>query len=558
MNPLDVNNDLNNPDFPQATNGQPAPAQPPGIAIGSQQAPAAMPTPPPSNYSGMTPQETANAKAAVMAQVKAGTLSQAQADTAIAGLPQSSVPASAPVPAPVAKDAKDLLPPPTAQPTAQPTASGPSEAELGSFLQTRQTGGVPLSAYKKDLDDKTKINAEHIKSLDEATAAQEEANRQRAEQSQTLLENSTIARLQFEHDQKELADRRNKVSKDYDGMHSKINAQLDELDAKGLDPKRYFKNAGTAANIGNALTIGLTQFGQGLARRSGNPALDIVNKQIDDDIESQKYDMDKAYKVLSKRGELANNKFDANLAMIRAEGESKLSAWTVADRDLDRQAKLLGDNYTANTAFQQMKLGIQEKIAEVKKTQTDQEMNYQVKANPVRSVGPNPEQRKAVLDRAQKQFDDANTAGKPISWTEALQRGAQQGLGIPVGGERSDISHPQKGDTKTPIPMKPDLVQRLTSMPSQSTNWSPVSRNVQGTGEFANKQELEQTQAAMRARLSELRYSPRIIENVVKPFLPQAGDSEDTLRRKAVGFANQFGNNAIPQAAGTDGSDGDK
>ena len=77
-----------------------------------------------------------------------------------------------------------------------------------------------------------------------------------------------------------------------------------QLASKTIDPEHYWNSKSTAGKIMATIGLMLGQVSAGLTKSGVNPALVMLNKAIDDDINSQKEDMNNGWKAYDKLHEL--------------------------------------------------------------------------------------------------------------------------------------------------------------------------------------------------------------------------------------------------------------
>lgn len=149
-------------------------------------------------------------------------------------------------------------------------AAAPQEAALptpGIGLQSGLGGGQEKQAQ----------------GLRQEAAAQSVLGAKEAEIQQTALENQQEVAAGFEEKQKLIMD--------------EFNAVKDDIKAGHIDPTRYLGNMSTPGKVMTAIGLLLGGLGGGSSDR--NPAMDILNKDIEADIDAQKAEMNKKVSLLS-------------------------------------------------------------------------------------------------------------------------------------------------------------------------------------------------------------------------------------------------------------------
>lgn len=140
------------------------------------------------------------------------------------------------------------------------------------------------------------------------------------------------------------------IQRDYKAQEDKLVADIesanisarqamdDATKVAAIDPRRFWNNMSTGQKIGAAISIALSGIGMGIAGRPGeNPALSLIQKQIDQDIDAQRSAIEgKRLDAQSKVNALGLLR--SQLGDIRA---SKLAATSAAWGDAERQVQSL-------------------------------------------------------------------------------------------------------------------------------------------------------------------------------------------------------------------------
>lgn len=189
--------------------------------------------------------------------------------------------------APMAAPVPGALPPSFGQPAPEPTAAPqvPSQAAPAAPSQPRGPAipGLPkeLAGYQKEYD-------AGLATTKGALDAQKQAE---------LEQGAELARQQQEKAAylKAHTDQTNALVADWKQKSDTM--RQDILDDK-IDPNRIFHEMGTGRSIGAAIAVALGGIGQGLmvaagAKGATNPAMDVINKAIDRDIDAQRFNITK-------------------------------------------------------------------------------------------------------------------------------------------------------------------------------------------------------------------------------------------------------------------------
>lgn len=104
-----------------------------------------------------------------------------------------------------------------------------------------------------------------------------------------------------------------KAMKDADARDAALRAKIAAANAEKIDPERYWNSRSTGGKILAGIGIILGGMGQGLMRRGENPAMQVINKAIDDDIAAQKGHIENSWKAISQQHELDDNSLNREL-----------------------------------------------------------------------------------------------------------------------------------------------------------------------------------------------------------------------------------------------------
>lgn len=190
-----------------------------------------------------------------------------------------------PAPTPTASSAaaKEMPPTPRAPGAA---ADAPPAAPTAGATPTAE----PSSGGDKGLYD---FEKQQLRGVDAQAKAQAEQGRQQAQVYDTLARNLQVADNDFKEKHAKYTERSEQLMKEvYDGK---------------IDPNQYWENKGTAGKVSAAIGIALAGIGGGMSGQGGNVALDVINKAIDRDVDSQKANLQNKSSLLSKNMELTHN-----------------------------------------------------------------------------------------------------------------------------------------------------------------------------------------------------------------------------------------------------------
>jgi hypothetical protein len=380
-------------------------------------------------------------------------------------------PAAAPMPPPIDMDApaadadtpppapRELEAPPAGMAAATPANHAANVPGLDPGImaqlagpaaapQTRAAGMSP--ADTKNLREREELEKQRREEGTKALDALQTNADTAQEQSQVLADDMTISKLQAAHDAKADTDRMSSVREDAKAASTRLQSELADMQAQGIDPNRYWQNQSTPAKIGAAIAIGLGEFGAALGHRGTNSALEIINGAVNRDLEAQKSNMQKNLQLAQMKAAKNGQDFDVDSAMAKAERESHQAAWSVALADFDRRAEMLKGNTAVQTQLAQMRQGIVSRMEEGTEGKIQNE--YQVRKGAEKQVavagaGGIDIDKKAVLAKADKLVDDYAAKGITLQRPQALRLALEGMTGAPAGPEgfAAMPAVPQKG-----------------------------------------------------------------------------------------------------------------
>ena len=187
--------------------------------------------------------------------------------------------------------------------TNEPAPALESEAQQPQpYSSVNAPTGKPLEKpLEKPLTEAERLYRDESELKEEAVLGQYNAEKMVAEQTEGALKdydaklNKAIGTYQSEM--------KNAIN-EYNTLQNKM--------ADGtIDPNRYWKNAGWGGLVGAALSVAHSGFSAGIMGQAGNPAIDIINKEIERDIEAQKAEIDKTKNLLSLNLDKRKNLTDA-------------------------------------------------------------------------------------------------------------------------------------------------------------------------------------------------------------------------------------------------------
>lgn len=117
---------------------------------------------------------------------------------------------------------------------------------------------------------------------------------------EALLQQDIQAKQQIQQD----------YQQNWEANNQEVQAALSDYKAGHIDPSHYMSSMGTAGKISTAIGLILGGMGGGMLRQ-GNPALEFLNKQIENDVRSQIQNLDKKNNLVGAYMKQFNNIQDA-------------------------------------------------------------------------------------------------------------------------------------------------------------------------------------------------------------------------------------------------------
>lgn len=300
-----------------------------------------------------------------------------------------------------------------------------------------------------------------------------------ADQSKALAAQSQQGLLDYQQQQRDLAERRKQLDDDARAERDRIAAKMADLEATGVDPNAYFHNQSTGMNILGALAVGLGAFGSHALGPNGhdstNTALEIMNGAIARDIDAQKANLQHSVSLLGKQIDLSGQGFDQQKAMLEAERESVQSAYMVAQNEVAKRAAALKDNADVQTNATKLIGGL--KAAADERVGALNEKIYAIQKGAEKVVGgaASGDIAKRIVARSEKIRDDAAAHGKDITSEEAHRQAVLDELGVDVapGTERASYAAPPKAGAGN---LSPRLARRAAELDALDQNATELQR----------------------------------------------------------------------------------
>lgn len=144
-----------------------------------------------------------------------------------------------------------------------------------------------------------------------------------------------------------------KAMKDAQDRDAQIRSMVSTQYANDVDPERFWNSKSTAGKVTSVIGMILGGVGMGIAHRPGeNPALDQLNKAITNDIESQKFNIDKNFKAISQLHGLNQDEFNRQTHGQVWQNNFRTAALERTKLDLAARAALSSSDTIKNNAKQ--------------------------------------------------------------------------------------------------------------------------------------------------------------------------------------------------------------
>ena len=290
-----------------------------------------------------------------------------------------------------------------------------------------------------------------------------------------------------------------------------------EAAAGTLNPDHFTQQLGTGGRMLAGLSILLGGIGQGTIG-GPNGALQVIQTRIDRDIAAQRENLANNWrKADAHRSQFAMNlkRFgDPDIAEAATKAEqSKLYAAMAKQEALKTQSPILQAKY--------LQVAAAGDAAAAKYTQdTHHYVQAQVTGGGITMAQMQAKYHDYVLDQLKK------PGGVAVDFPTFLQ--SMQGAGGASAASRPGSDKGKLGNLTVPAPT--------------SSEWSPVSRNIQGTPEFRNAQSQDQWNSQVMGVMHQVRgaRSPEAMKEVGGAYLVNKGDSQDTIDSKVAAFHRDF------------------
>ena len=379
-------------------------------------------------------------------------------------------------------------------------------------------------------------------------AAIDEQEKRKAESeanTKYLLDQQALATAQFAKEQEEEKQKRARLVEDARTNDGRIQKQIAEQEAQGIDPSKYYTDQSVGQKILGAFAVGIGALGAGplgpRGERGQNVALNMMQQAANQEIDAQKANFQHSLALLGKRMDLNHEGFNQQEAMLKAEQDSVQSTYNVAIRQIESQAARYKDNdhvqeVTANLVkglrddmMAKLAQGIDSHLAIARKASTPvggglmvrlpngqvgtmEQYNALQKAGVIQPTAPEEQRVQAQTLKELSDAEKAKAAAKETPEEKAAKETEMQRQQLEAIAGTGSKENPEK---------------------LKSTNWEP-QRNIQGTGAFDNRLVAQQWNTQVMGIMHQ-KYgarSPEAMEKLGEPYIVTPGDSQDTINRK--------------------------
>ena len=119
---------------------------------------------------------------------------------------------------------------------------------------------------------------------------------------------------------------------------TELRAKIADAQAKQVDPNHYWASKSTGGKIQAGIGIILGGMGSGLQGKAENPAMQVINKAIDADIDAQKANINNNWKAIASTHELDDSSFNRELHNQTWQNTYRQAAYEKVKLDLSSAA----------------------------------------------------------------------------------------------------------------------------------------------------------------------------------------------------------------------------
>lgn len=262
-------------------------------------------------------------------------------------------------------------------PSARTATPGGSPPDMGSVVSRQGQGGPEAPAPGGGTPDLSRFDAQTPEGMEPREDPQVRADMgvARANQIQGVEKQAAVtgniseqqagvmsdARKQFMASAEEDRKRQEKFQGELDQHYAQIAQREKELQETKVDPEHFWHEKSTGQRILMAIGMGLAGFGAA-ATHSPNTVAEMVSRQIDNDIEAQKIEIEKKKGGIERSRSLYADKIRIFGDSQRASAAARQEAYAMAMNKVDELAKSGGGAMQAAQA-QQIKGALQDRFA---------------------------------------------------------------------------------------------------------------------------------------------------------------------------------------------------
>lgn len=301
-------------------------------------------------------------------------------------------------------------------------------------------------------------------------------------------------------------------------------AQQEAKEASNIDPNRYYKNRTTVGHIADAVAL---IAGGMLAGLNGGPneAVAAIRQRVDADIEAQR----DAYAGKKAAAEHAQTLYGQLRQKGLDEEQSATGAKIMALQQLDDQlAATKPTDQIGRLSVQQARLKTAQDLAKLR-GEFDEKSSARVQSSlsetykPAQAITAGGDLYKRYQAYVEGQL--AKPGGVAMTYPEFARAvggaGGASLAGSAAGGQ----------------PKAPDIPEAPSSV-----RFSLGARlGVHGTEGFAQKEQQDHYNSAVRANILASGASPRAVENLAQHYLVQPGDTDEEIKKKRADFVKDYG-----------------
>lgn len=318
---------------------------------------------------------------------------------------------------------------------AQPPDSGIAGRALATLLQPRFAAARPVGYSPADKELKAQLEEGRtqadLHARENAVVAQDNLDAFKS-QSQALGDESQLALLAAKKEMADNAGHRKAIESESKERQGRIEAEIAAQMGQGVDPNRYWQNMSTPQKIGAGIAQALGAFAaHPLGPRGGasqNYAQSIIDNAISADIDAQKTNMQKSLTLLGKKLDLEEHGFNRDIAMLQAERDSTMTAYTLSQNDISKRMAMAQGNADAQAKLSAL-LQSNQASADARRDSYNEKI-YALRKGSERVVGGGGVDMAKVTKRAQELRDTAAKGGKDLDPAEGLRQSFAENYGV--------------------------------------------------------------------------------------------------------------------------------